>query len=810
MTVLALLFSVSWAGSQWLSVPSAPVAGEVEKRAKRSADGASWFVGTCVNARQVRSAIWTTTGLGVYEIYVNGLRVGDDFLKPGCTSFDKTRHSFSYDVTAAMDVSPGATNVFSAQVTSGWWCDGIGFYKGRKPAFRGVLEVVHTDGTAERFVTDTVRWRCAVAGPVLHAGIYDGEEYDARRVSPFWGGAGFEVPEENKEFKGRIVPCEGAEIRLREDLAMRRGPFRIETGISTVVDFEQNAAAVMRFRFRAKAGTELVALPGEMLNDADAGTRGCDGPKGSVYRANLRMTNANARVRYVFSGEGTETYMSRFTYFGFRYVELQATGPVEIESIESVPVTSIGKEMETGVIETGNASVNQLISNVRWGQLSNYLSIPTDCPQRDERQGWTADTQVFAEAGSFNADTRLFLRKWMRDLRDTIGPECSPRCVAPFPARVYFRAGWTDALTIVPYVVWRHFGDLEIVRENFEAMRAYVDRLAETRYRFDQLGDLCRGGQFGDWLSFEKYEVWGADEAWKAKGGRMPRPASDEEIAYWNFIGACYWLMQAQMLEELANAIGKDARRFHAMRRTAVEYIRKTFLSPDDGCVLPHLRDMQTPALFALRSGVLDESARLKTIDGLRKNFAARGNRLQTGFLGTSILMDTLTDHGMVDVAYELLFQRKCPSWLYSVDQGATTIWERWDGYSMEKGFGPVGMNSFNHYAYGAVLAWIYKTVAGIASDSSAPGFHNVIMRPVPDRRLGYVKANYRSPAGLIRSSWRYDGPRWIWEFSIPDGVTATVTLPGECVSKRYKAGEHHVELVENAKGKQGGNNENK
>ena len=212
--------------------------------------------------------------------------------------------------------------------------------------------------------------------------------------------------------------------------------------------------------------------------------------------------------------------------------------------------------------------------------------------------------------------------------------------------------------------------------------------------------------------------------------------------------------------------------------------------------ILPAFRAMQTPAVFALKLGLVEGVAKEKTIAALKKNFADHGDCLQTGFLGTSILMDTLTENGMADVAYTLLLQHKNPSWLYSVDQGATTIWERWNSYTKKDGFGPVGMNSFNHYAYGAVLAWIYKTAAGIASDPSAPGFAKVVMAPKPDRRLGHIAAEYRTPKGLVKSAWRYEGEKWIWDFTVPEGATAAVTLPGAAEAKEYAAGDHHEELV--------------
>lgn len=782
---------------QWLSVPSAPVATESDKAAQRAADGTSWFASAVTNEAEVSSAKWTVAGLGVFEAYVNGRRVGEDFLKPGFTSADKTKYSFSYDVTALMKTRKGEANALSAAVSSGWWRDQIVGYAGRKSAFRGELELTFADGTRKTYGTSADRWMCGIAGRVTHAGIFDGEEYDARKSEPLFGEGLTETPEINVEFKGEILPSAGAEICLREDLAMKRGPFVLKAGEPQVVDFEQNCAAVPRFRFRAKRGTVLTVLPGEMLNDADKGVRGCDGPKGSVYRANLRMPETGMRIVYTFAGEGVEEYLPRFTFFGYRYLSISATDDVEIERIESVPVSSVTKAMEIGRIETGNADVNRLISNIRWGQLSNYLSVPTDCPQRNERLGWTADAQVFAEAGSFNADTTAFFGKWMRDMRDSVNANGSFSGIAPvaqYGAR-YMRFGWSDAGIVVPYTVWRQFGDVRIVRESWAAMCRYVDHVAETRYAHKSIRDEVSGRQYADWLSFEDYEVCSGRNVWEKEPDGKRRPTAAAEC-YWDFLGGSYWLSDARQMAAMAKGIGDVAAagKYGKMADEALTYLRQRFVDPKDGRLLQIFRPLQTPAVFALKFGLLsDESAVEATKRALRENIAAHGGCLATGFLGTSFLMDALTENGMADVAYDLLLNHKFPSWLYSVDQGATTVWERWNSYTKKDGFGPVEMNSFNHYAYGAVLAWMYRTMAGIAADPEHPGFENIIMRPVPDRRLGPVTADYRTPRGTVRSAWRYEGDEWIWDFTVPEGSTASVVVPGERGERRYGAGRHRL-----------------
>lgn len=444
----------AWNESKWISAVDAPVVKGHNNG--RAADGASWFVSTVKNEQKIVSAKWMTAGLGVYELYVNGKPVGGEFLKPGFTHYAKTKRSFTYDITDIIRTKPNAENMLSVQVTPGWWGDKIitpGGYDGmigKKCAFRGVLELTFSDGTKKRYGTDLKNWKAGIAGPVKHAGIFDGEEYDARERMGYECVDKLSTPEENTEFSGDILPSDGAEVYLRTDLAL--APIRayiwkniegakenefgkviiarefasgtemtVSPGETLVVDFGQNCAGVPSFVFKAAEGTVLTCLPAELLNDGNgAKIRGMDGPEGSCHRENLRIPHTGIRLDYTFAaGDNYVTYYPHCTFFGYRYVSITATGNVSIKSLKSIPVTSITKKMETGTITTGNDLVNKLISNTYWGQLSNYLSIPTDCPQRDERLGWTADTQVFAETGTFFANTMKFFHKWMRDMRDT-------------------------------------------------------------------------------------------------------------------------------------------------------------------------------------------------------------------------------------------------------------------------------------------------------------------------------------------------------------------------------------------------------
>ena len=829
------LDSSLWKCSKWISVADAPVvAGPAWGSNIRAADGANWFVSKIVNQGKVVSAKWMATSLGVHDIYVNGILVGEEVLKPRFTDPQMTKRSFTYDVTPLINKSQGAENVFSAQVTPGWWADQIltpsrheGMV-GKKCAFRAVLQMTYADGTVEYHGTDLDTWKAGIAGPVTHAAIYDGEEYDARILPGYDTPEKLSRPEESTEFKGQIFPSEGAEVYRRWDLAFKPvlayvwegvhgasnkdygkvvikreykpgAPMRIAKGETLVVDFGQNAAAVPSFVFKAAEGTELTCLPAEILNDGNgARSRGMDGPEGSCHRLNLRSPELMFILKYTFSGDRDfQEYTPRCTFFGYRYVSITATDDVEIKSLVSVPVTSITPDMETGRIMTGNSSINQLISNIRWVMYSNYLSVPTDCPQRNERLGWAADNQVFSKTATFFANTSRFMHKWMHDLRDNQTATGAYLCTAP-KARVglaAMRVGWADAGVIIPWTIWKQTGDTKIVDEYWASMERFMNHVHQTKYEYEAIRAETYNNQYGDWLSYEALETDSHRAHYKDENDRwLPR---QEAIVYWNYLAQSYWLSDARMMRDMAIATGRDADKYERQVFEATGLLKQYF-NPDGTFRLDILNTMQTPALFALRNGLHEGPAKDAVIQRLRENFKAHGNCLQTGILGTSILLPVLTENGMADLAYELFFQRKNPSWLYSVDQGATTIWERWNSYMKDRGMGPRFMNSFNHPAYGCVGEWIWETCAGISCDASGAGFSHLIMKPVPDRRLGFVEAEYKTPYGLVKSSWKYKGDRWIWKFTVPKGVSASVTLPGDTTAREYSSGTYTIEKILN------------
>ena len=677
-------------------------------------DSAAVFEKREVNAEVVRRALWKVTGQGVFEAYVNGRRVGDDFLKPGFTESGKCRHVYSYDVTELLDCAKGATNILSAMVAAGWWCDEMmtavretPWQLGKKIAFCGRLEIEYASGKRDVRETDP-SWRAAYTGPVVAAGIYEGEVYDARRKVE-----ALKPVEINREFSGELRPA-AAKVVLRRDLTLKPvdiyvtrgaegvapgafgkaivvrraeedGAVRLMPGELLVVDFGQNAAAVPSFEVFGDSGTTVTLRHAEMLNEANGEkSRGNDGPSGTPYLASLRK--AKAMLSYTL-GDGKNDFMPRHTFFGYRYLSVTTTGPVRFSSFRSVPVSSVTQAMERGMMKTGNARVNRLIENIRWGVLSNYLSVPTDCPQRDERLGWTADTQVFMDSAAYLLDTYDFLSKYLADLRDAQFPDGLFQCFVPNVRHVFSHkasCGWTDACILIPYRLWKWYGRREIVDVSWPSMVRYMDFL-------DSQEDPYNPKHHGDWLSFE--------HTLKKKDGSDAEAPEPRQV---QMLNAVFRVWTARLMKEMAEETGRgeDARRFSETERRHGAVFAEKYLGAD-GCLKEEYRG-QCNDLYMLKLGLCGNGAAVEaTKRDLVENVKAHGNRLQTGFLGTPLLLPVLTfDVGNPELAYTLLLQDKFPSWLYSVDQGATTVWERWNGYTKEKGFGPVVMNSFNHYAY--------------------------------------------------------------------------------------------------------------
>ena len=795
-------------------VAAASAATFVSPQDKSPANGAAAvFERRFGNDGAVRRATWAVTAQGVFEAFANGRRVGNDFLKPGVTECGRCRHEYSYDVTGMLDRRAGATNVLSATVTPGWWCDQMmrpspdakpAWQLGREIAFRGELRLELEDGSFQTVGTDE-KWLAAYTGPVVSAGIYEGEVYDARRTAE-----GLKGVRLNTEFSGEIRPA-AAKVTLREDLVMKpreacvvkgaegaaedafgvakvvrrsKGDekVRLEPGEMLVVDFGQNCSAVPSFDVEGEAGAELEIRTSEMLNESNGEkSRGNDGPAGTPYLASLR--DAYAGIRYTLK-DGPQSYMPRYTYFGYRYLGVTTTRPVVFSRWRSTPVSSVTRTMMRGTLVTGNERVNRLVSNIVWGMLSNYLSSPTDCPQRDERLGWTADTQVFMDSAAYLADTREFLGKFLADLRDAQCVNGCYKCFVPNVRHVFApwgSAGWTDAGVIIPYRLWKWYGERRFVDESWDSMVRYMSFLESDAepYRINH----------GDWLAFEHHVKLENNLSGDAMDKRQVKA-----------LNAYFRVWMAMLMREMAAATGRgEAERHYADEEKKLrQAFAEGYVGPD-GTIKDEYKG-QCNDLYMLKLGLCGGPAAVEaTKRDLVANIKAHGDRLQTGFLGTAILLPTLTfEADAPELAYSLLLQDAFPSWLYSVDQGATTVWERWNGYTKEKGFGPVGMNSFNHYAYGCVLEWLFSAVAGIRPDPEQGGWRRFRLRPYPDRRLGSCSAAYRSDFGVIRSEWQYDEDgRLVWRFSVPKGSTAVVTWVDGTV-REYSAGGYELRSEDN------------
>ncbi|MBQ1553433.1 MAG: family 78 glycoside hydrolase catalytic domain [Clostridia bacterium] len=727
------------------------------------------------DARRTKGAKLYFSALGCAEIYINGQRVGNDEMAPGWTDYNKRALYREYDVSSLL--RRGKNRVL-AVVSPGWYTGRIagGYYGNGAPSLLLKIEcgeeLVSTDGS----------WLASVGGPIRLADIWDGEYRDGNETgyaelsAPGYALDGWKKARVTK-YAGRVTPYIGSTVRVREGLSRApetltvfdgvehngsdygkihvcgvydKLPVKLERGQKMVLDLGQEVVGHLAVAAKGEKGVTVKMRYAEFLNDSGLISRGNDGPEGSVYTINLR--SALGKAYYVLAGKGEETYRPTFTFFGFRYVELSADGEVEFTSLTAEVVGNDNRE--TGKLETSNAMVNKLISNTLWGQRGNYLSVPTDCPQRDERLGWTGDAQAFSVTAAYNADVYGFFRKWLQDMRDSQGKETggyghvNPRvgCCNGENA-----SAWADAGVIIPYNMYRMFGDKTIVEEHFASMEKYINGLLEAR------GLAGAYPVFGDWLAYDK--------------------CSNE------FISSVYFIRDLELMAYMSAEIGKPgkARKYAKLREDALAYFRKTFMRRGK------LKgDTQTEKVLCLAFGIVTGKDADAMAKALAKQIAENGDRLSTGFLGSYTLCPALSSFGQDKTAYDLLLQRNEPSWLYSIDQGATTIWERWNSYTKATGFGHVGMNSFNHYAYGSVVEWIYRFSAGI--EPLEPGFRSILLRPTPDtrtdaelpegqERVTWVKAEYDSAAGLIKSAWSTEDG-FVYDCAVPEGAVARLELP--------------------------------
>ncbi len=689
------------------------------------------------------------TALGVYEIEINGVRAGDHVLAPGWTSYDHRLRYQTFDVT---ELLRRGANAIGAILGDGWARGNLGFEARRnrytdRLALLAQIEITLADGSTQGVVTDD-SWR-ATTGPILTADLYNGETFDARRELGGWSQPGYDdaawqgVRTVERDLSTLVAPT-GPPVRRTEVLR----PVAIDTSPSgkTVVDFGQNIAGRVRLRVAGPAGTTITLRHAEALDHGELFTRA--------------LRSAQATDRYTLKGGGVEAYEPRFTFHGFRYVEVSGwPGEPAADGLEAVVCHS--DTVRTGWFACSDADVNRLHENIVWSLRDNFLDIPTDCPQRSERLGWTGDIQVFAPTACLLYDVAGFLTSWLADLAADQPPDGGVPWVVPDilsqdVARASAAAGWSDAAVIVPWVLYQHYGDLGLLDAQYPSMRAWVEHMVR-RAGDDLVWD--DGFQFGDWLD---------------PAAPPDRPAEARTDRY--LIATAYFAYSTDLLSRAASALGKDddAARYASLARRIKEAFRKKY-APDGRLT----SDGQTAYVLALAFDLLLAEQAPAAAARLVELIQREGGHLGTGFLGTPKLCDVLTEHGYVDAAYDLLMQRTCPSWLYPVTQGATTVWERWDAIRPDGSIHPGEMLSFNHYAFGAIGAWLYGTVAGIQRDPNVPGWRRIRVQPRPGGGLTHARARLIVPYGTIESAWRVEDGRCSLEAEVPPNTTAEVWLPG-------------------------------
>ena len=687
-------------------------------------------------------AVLHVTARGLFEARINGQRVGDDHFVPGWTDFCKQIQYLSYDVTSLLRKGKNAAG---AILGDGWYC---GYLSGRKrntygdhPELLFQLEIEYKDGSSEMILSGK-DWKCAT-GPILASDIYDGEQYDARLEMLGWDSPAFNDSGWKPAKLGESASKSPALVRkccLPVRHIMELKPMRILNPQKDIYiwDFGQNLTGRMRVRLKGYPGRLYSFHFGEMLN-----------PDGTLYTLNYRSAKS---TDYYTCGKNQEfeTWEPRFTFHGFRYLQINGFqySYAKLEDIEVVALVMHSDLPVTGSFECGLPKVNRLYSNVCWGQRGNFLEIPTDCPQRDERLGWTGDADVFAGAAAFNMNVCAFFRKWLRDLREAQREDGAVPCIVPNLFNSSWGAAvWADAAVRIPWIMYQRYGGLSILRECFGSMKNWVD------YQKNTSNKLIRPATpFGDWLALSAVET----------------PSE--------LIGTALFAETARIVGEAAAVLGfrKDAANYARLSEQVKAAFRKEFVNAKGLLKV----QSQTACVLALQFDLLTPEQSRKNAALLVKLIRENGNRLSTGFVGTAWLTQALSKTGNSKTAYDLLLQEEFPSWLFSVNQGATTIWERWNSYTIKDGFGDVNMNSFNHYAYGAVAEWMAAVSGGIRFDDAQPGGKLLIFAAEPDPRMKHVKCGLETPYGKAQSIWKFERGVWKWQISAPCNTRVKVILP--------------------------------
>ena len=682
------------------------------------------------------------TAKGVYELNLNDRRVGSAVLAPGWTDYNRRIQYQTYDVT---DLLQPDTNVLGATIGTGWYTGHVGWdamkgYYGSRLQLLAQLVVDYTDGTSQVISSDS-QWRATTQGAIRYSDLLEGEMYDARRELTGWGSPQYddsdwvEVETPNPIVENLVAECSPA-IRVTEEIAPVDVKARPDG--TAIFDMGQNMVGWVRLTVECSAGTRLQLRFAEVL-DKDGG----------LYTENLRT--ARQTDTYIARGGGIEIFEPHFTFHGFRYVELAGfEGMPALETLKGRVVHS--DTPPTGSFQSSDAMVNQLYRNILWGQRGNFLSVPTDCPQRDERLGWMGDAQIFARTAAYDMDVSGFFIKWMKDIVDSQSAEGAYSNVVP--RLLDFSDGapaWGDAGIIVPWTIYQMYGDTRVIEQQFSSMEGWMDYLANANPDFLRVNKL--NNNFGDWLALDNKDTVTDIDPLLDPGGWMEAVAATPK----DLLATAYWAYDASLMAKMAAAIGRESeeRRYTEL----FEKIKSAFIAAyvsEDGRVAG---ESQTSYVLALFMDLFPQHLRKAAGEHLVYEIERRDWHLATGFVGVGYLCLVLSELGYSDVAYKLLLNTTFPSWGYSIKQGATTIWERWDGWTEERGFQSPSMNSFNHYSLGSVGQWLYQYVAGIDTDMTKPGFQHIIVKPQIDARLERVEASYQAVTGMIRARGRPTEP---------------------------------------------------
>ena len=691
--------------------------------------------------KTIRSARLYCSSLGLYQIFINGSKVSPDLFTPGWTSFNKRIQYQTYDVTAMVQ----SKNAITALVGDGWYRGNIGGkvqrnYYGDRLALIAQLEISYTDGTSQQVYTDT-SWQAGNSA-ILASDIYNGESFDAGWEKAGWDRYGFK----SSDFKAAEILNHPKNILL----AQHSNPVRAIAELKplkliltpageTVFDMGQNMVGWVRLKVQGQKGDRVVLKFAEVLDHS-----------GNFYTENLRK--AKATDEYILKGGAPETFEPHFTFHGFRYVKMeQFPGTADLNTVTGVVIHT---DMEpTGSFVCSDTLINKLQHNIQWGQKGNFLDVPTDCPQRDERLGWTGDAQVFAPTAAFNFDVAPFFSKWMADLAADQLPDGGVTDVVPdVRSGRGSSAAWGDAAIVVPWTVYQAYGDTRILEEQYATMKAWVE------YMRKMAGDgylWTNGKHYGDWLAFASTD------------SDYPGATTETDL-----IATAYYAFSSGRLAQIATILGKtdDAHIYGELALKIKAAFCDEFVTPSGRLV----SSTQTAYALALSFRLLPDSMNTKAASYLAAD-VQKMEHLTTGFVGTPLLCQALSDFGYADQAFMLLMNREYPSWLYPVTQRATTIWERWDGQKPDGTFQDKSMNSFNHYAYGAIGNWLYNYVAGIRIDPSQPGYKHFFLQPHAGGGLTHASAELKTMYGVIRSAWKIENGEMNYTCEVPENTSATV-----------------------------------